>query len=535
MSEEATTKKEPLPALRQTISSKLLRPRPMELGKIKIGGKSPEKREKKSGKGTWQAPVKYDHFVVTGRKVGEDGNFIPDDQIHEKLGPSPEHLDIRLMFDTTEQNFQSSMVVYKGKRKVWACDGETALNLAKGTTGTCMRDSEDGCPCKPTGRLAVILEAAPFFGGFYLFRTSSWESINNLQTTLRILEAQFGSLRGLPLRLVVFPATDTYTKDDGGTGISNSWKVGVVLNADWAEARTAALAFHQADQIERHELKLLAAGVFEEVEDEEKTEGKDIAEEFGLDPEHRQEMERAEANGEGRAATEENLQRLRDQMEESRSRVVEDGAQQSEEPPEKQEIEVGDLPSFDTAAMDPIQDAEVVEDGKEEPEPLDVLSLPVQFGKYQKKGWTWGEALREDPSAVGYIKHWVLETGTHASLTPEVKAALGAAVEAHQARKEEEATGGPENDEGGPEGEGDGAEGPQQPGGEESAVSTAYKEGQEAAEDLAKLGALSLKDSEELDVCLADGDLDGLVKVRDRLRGQLKELVDGGADPQLGF
>ena len=162
---------EGVPKIRRTISPVLLRPRPMELGKIKIGGRGEKKttvNDKQMG-----LPVKFDHFVITGRKRGQDGNFLPDEHIHEKLGPAPEELEVRFMFDNLTDNFQSEMVIYTGKKKVFACDGENAFNLAKGSHGPCLRDSEKGCKCKPSGRLAVILERAAQYGGFYLFRTSS--------------------------------------------------------------------------------------------------------------------------------------------------------------------------------------------------------------------------------------------------------------------------------------------------------------------------------------------------------------------------
>ena len=71
------------------ISEKLLAPRVQELGKIKIGGKGPVRTS--SGGKEFQPPKKFDHFVVTTRERGEDGNFLRDDQVHAhpKVGEKP--------------------------------------------------------------------------------------------------------------------------------------------------------------------------------------------------------------------------------------------------------------------------------------------------------------------------------------------------------------------------------------------------------------------------------------------------------------
>src|SRR5688500_1113621 len=93
------------------ISPKLLQPRLAELGKIKIGGKGAE-RQKQDNSGTYQLPVKYDHFVVTTRNRGKDGNFIPDAGVHERVGKAPLELDVWLMFPEPEQNFQYFLSAY---------------------------------------------------------------------------------------------------------------------------------------------------------------------------------------------------------------------------------------------------------------------------------------------------------------------------------------------------------------------------------------------------------------------------------------
>jgi hypothetical protein len=250
-------------------------PRPTELGKIKIGGLGEERRT--ANNKTMRLPEKYDHFQVTGRsRDSATGNFKRDEAVHSQVGDSPTRLDVRLMFDTPEENFHSEFVRYDGRSKVWECDGETATNLNSGRSGPCQRDTAKSCKCKPYSRLAVILEAAPDFGGFYVFRTTSWESTQNLQTNLLMLHETFGSLRGLPLQLVLYEATDVLP--DGGT--SRSWKVGLVLRASFEEAARAALEHHKHHQLARSRIKLLASGVAEEMAKADVLEEEEIAAEF---------------------------------------------------------------------------------------------------------------------------------------------------------------------------------------------------------------------------------------------------------------
>jgi len=414
------------PELRRTISPTLMRPRPMELGKIKIGGKGKEIETRSGAK--MRLPVKLDHFLITTRKRGDDGNFEVDAYAHEKLGPTPEALPIRLRFASVEDNFQSEMLVYKGKTKVFSCDGETAINHKEKTSATCRRALGEECPCKPFGRLAVILEAASRYGGYHLFRTTSWETINNLQTTLRLFEAEFGSLRGLPLELVVYPATDTHDE-----GTSTSYKVGIVLRASYEEARTEALAFHKADQIERKELKALAAGMGAEIADNELEEEGDIAEEWVLDPYARKELEEIRVREEAKSATEARTEEIRRRLEESRKTAVDDG----DVPPPEEEEEV-DLPDFsEEEEPEHTGEFELVE-GE-----LDVGPLPVGFGQFKRK--TWDEVL-ETSKGRGYVKHFVLGYD-HPSLTDRVKDALRAKLETFEDEPES-----PEKGDGGEEG-----------------------------------------------------------------------------------
>ena len=148
--------------MRNQISPALIGQRPLELGKIKIGGKGEKKRT--SGGKDMRLPTRFDHFKVTTRIRGDDENFERDEAVHEKTGDEPRELLIRLPFNTSEECFHSRMVKYEGRKRVRECDGETMVNRQTGAEGPCSRMTTGKCDCKPSGRFPVILEAADQFG-----------------------------------------------------------------------------------------------------------------------------------------------------------------------------------------------------------------------------------------------------------------------------------------------------------------------------------------------------------------------------------
>jgi hypothetical protein len=210
-----------------------------EVGKIKIGGKG-ETRTKSNGKGTYQLPVRYDHFVVTTTAKGKDGNFIPDEKVMKALGDRPTELKIRLLFDDIDMNFFTSFAFYHGAKCLCRGDGEIAemefikagkpsFRLLDRTPNGDWTDSAeqkvqagevrhiecdpDTCPnmrpdangatrCKPSGILSCILPDANEIGGVYRFRTHSWNTLSNILASLDLIKTISGGvLVGLPLKL----------------------------------------------------------------------------------------------------------------------------------------------------------------------------------------------------------------------------------------------------------------------------------------------------------------------------------------------
>ena len=258
----------------RTIAPEALEARLSILGYVKVGGKSD--RVRWSNGRPWVAPMRYTEparFVITTREKRIDVvtnpqnkndrrkidlGYIRDEAFHAQLGEEkPSRLKLRLMFPTVEHNFVSHFAAHDGKR--WVCQGNgvEGRDLVRGAVAcTCSRlkqydgDFEPGryaelgkndgpdklIPCKPRGLLSVYLDGDPF-GAFRLYKTTSFESIANLRTQLQLFEGQFGRLDGLPLELVVYPASKSY-----GEGITTQPIVTVVLAASFDDARRIGAA-----------------------------------------------------------------------------------------------------------------------------------------------------------------------------------------------------------------------------------------------------------------------------------------------------
>lgn len=192
---------------------KNLTPRMAERGKIKIGMKGPVR--KSSGDKEFQPPQKLDHFVVTTLERGSDGNFVKDAAIHKLLGDDrPRRIPVRLLFNDIEMNFMSRYACFVGRTMWCAGDGETASRVAKDggreqVRCPCLR-IEQGYTgkdkCKVNGALSVIIDGVSGVGNVWTFRTTSWNSVQNLMSAMAQIKALSGGvLAGLPLDLVLAP------------------------------------------------------------------------------------------------------------------------------------------------------------------------------------------------------------------------------------------------------------------------------------------------------------------------------------------
>ncbi len=189
----------------------------VECGKIKIGKKG-ETRESKNGN-SFQLPEKLDHFLVTKLERDDNNNFKIDLDIHKKLGDNPKRIPVRLLYDSIELNFQSRYACFAGRTLCCSGDGENADRI-NSKTGEI---SEVSCPCemvepefkgkhkcKLNGVLSVMLDDGKGVGGVWKFRTTSYNSIQGIMSSLTLIKSLTrGFLAGIPLDLTLNPKTVT--------------------------------------------------------------------------------------------------------------------------------------------------------------------------------------------------------------------------------------------------------------------------------------------------------------------------------------
>jgi len=218
-----------------------------ELGKIKIGRKG---SMRKSAKGNeFQPPEKLDHFIVTKLDRDPSGNFLRDDAIHELIGDKPKRIPVTLLFDEISMNFQSRFVCYQGKTLWCTGDGKQAnrQGCAEPAVCPCERSEAGHEPakdrCKINGVLSVIIRGAESVGGVWKFRTTSWNTVQGITSSLFLIQRITGGpLSGLDLDLVLAPKTAT--APDGTT--QTIYVVGIEYVGGMEKLRTAALQSAEA-------------------------------------------------------------------------------------------------------------------------------------------------------------------------------------------------------------------------------------------------------------------------------------------------
>ena len=201
---------------------KNLTPRLPEMGGIRTGTKG---EEVVSGDGKkWRLPKRLSHYLITTPERDEKGTLILDTDLMESLKHSDKAIvdadgnltgiPIRLLYNDISLNFPTRYACYTGNKCVCSGDGEKAKT----------RDGREvKCPCKqlePTyegkdkcranGRLTCIIDGALMFGGCYVLRTTSINTVKQILGSLLLYHtATSGMLSFIPFLLVLKPMTTT--------------------------------------------------------------------------------------------------------------------------------------------------------------------------------------------------------------------------------------------------------------------------------------------------------------------------------------
>ena len=264
------------------IASDVLEPRESVLGYVKVGGKDPKIRYARNTGRPWVAPSRYVEpvrFEVTtrekvnkevegqgkarGQKFKVDLGYVRDDAFHKKVGKeNPSEISVRFMFPEWQQNLVSFFGCHDGSQWVCTGDGHQAKDVKRGEVPcTCprLKQHEGEYPkelmpqerkllkCKPHATLSLILPEADMYGGFWEFKTGSWETTANIRTQLQLFQEQFGRLDGIPFVLKVFPATKRFGEGDE-SGVTTQPIVTVLLRESFDTARQIAAAAVQDAQ-----------------------------------------------------------------------------------------------------------------------------------------------------------------------------------------------------------------------------------------------------------------------------------------------
>lgn len=250
-----------------------------EIGKIKIGGKGPE-RTSKSGK-KFRIPQKYDHFVIVKNEKDQYGNFIIDKNIQNKIGNECRKIPIVLLFDDINLNLLSSFQYYHGHKCVCRGDGETAERIIKGEKKLIPCPNSE-CEflqakrCKPSGLLSCMLPLAESVGGVYKFRTTSWNTVSNLQSSLALIKMQTGgNLAGIPLYLEMIKKQ---TEEHGAIEMVNIGFDGSIANLQKAAIAEEKRREQLKIDISKVETIAIESGVIEDNDDPQ-----DVEDEFYTD------------------------------------------------------------------------------------------------------------------------------------------------------------------------------------------------------------------------------------------------------------
>lgn len=201
----AVTKEGRQPSVFSGISQ--LQPRLCEIGKIKIG----ELSERRMAGGR-RLPRKLDHFVITSLLRDEKENLMLDEEMNEKIGENCQELDIYLAYDSPELNMPTFYGYFTQSKLRCMGDGVTALRTKEGGDKEEIVCNPKTCEafkqkqCKPYGRLSVILSSADRIGGSYVFRTTSWNTLRNILTSMAFIRRISGGvLAGVPLKMRLMP------------------------------------------------------------------------------------------------------------------------------------------------------------------------------------------------------------------------------------------------------------------------------------------------------------------------------------------
>ena len=266
------------PSIESDMMIRGLIPRLAETGKIKIGTLSDKIV---SGR---RLPKKLDHFVVTSLLRNENGDLMIDEEMAKKIGNSCQELPIYLCYDDPSLNFTTFYGYFTQSRLRCMGNGITASRTLESGDKEEIACNPKTCEayknkqCKPYGRLSVILADASRVGGCHILRTTSWNSIRNILTSMAFIKTITGGIiAGIKLKLTLIPM-QVQPRDLGRT--VKIYTVNIEYDGSWDQLKDVAAKEMQRRVQLGTNMKQIESGDREMIAEQVKTEAEEQAAEI---------------------------------------------------------------------------------------------------------------------------------------------------------------------------------------------------------------------------------------------------------------
>lgn len=226
-----------------------------EIGHIRKGAPKPKNKQ--------QPGADLTYF----RATFEEGEEEAAEMFLEAYGSEPREINIRLPFNTVDENFDAWRKVYVRGGLVHRCDGEyidyevdietgdTLVMNGLDTNGnkvkcdgepvtwyTDKQGQEQPVCCEPKGRLKVIIPELRRLAFMVVLTTSVWDILNISRQLEAIRYVNDGKLQNVPLVLKRRPREiSTPSGTDGKRARREKWLLSIEADPAWVEAQILAL------------------------------------------------------------------------------------------------------------------------------------------------------------------------------------------------------------------------------------------------------------------------------------------------------
>ncbi len=236
----------------------------VELGQLRKGAPKP-KDQQRPGKD-----------LTYFRATFEDSEEKAANMFQETYGDEPREINIRLPFNTVDENFDAWQEAYVRGGLIHRCNGEYIQYEVNPQTGDVLvrrgLDTDgnevkcDGsADCKPTGRLKVIIPELRRLAFMTVLTTSVWDILNISRQLEAIRHVNDEKLQNIPLILKRRPREISTPSGTGGKRARREkWLLSIEADPDWVATRILALPAP-----DETELLALPPGIRDITDDEE--------------------------------------------------------------------------------------------------------------------------------------------------------------------------------------------------------------------------------------------------------------------------